>query len=72
VPPVDDCVRRVTTRADHGFRDEAATRKMHREFSVAVVHERHVLVDPPDDPDAVADMVQQRLEQGVLTYAVAS
>ena len=32
LPLVDICVRRVATRRDDGFTDEAATRKMHAEF----------------------------------------
>ena len=72
MPTVEECWRRVDTRADHGFRDEAATRKMHQEFSAAVVEARHVLVEPPADPYAVVDEVLQRLERGALAYAVGS
>jgi cytidylate kinase len=43
LPTVDECVRRVQTRVGHGFADEAATRKMHDEFSRAPVAERHVI-----------------------------
>ena len=72
MPSVEECWRRVDTRVDHGFRDEAATMKMHLEFSAAAVEARHVLVEPPDDPDAVVDEILQRLERGTLGYTVAS
>jgi hypothetical protein len=41
---------------------------MHDEFSRAAIAERHVLHDPPDTPDAVADEVLARVEAGALTY----
>src|SRR5207244_9144575 len=47
LPSVERCVERVGTREDHGFTDEGATRKMHREFARADVEARYVLVDPP-------------------------
>jgi cytidylate kinase len=68
LPPVEQCVRRVHAREDHGFRDEAATRKMHEEFSRAVVEERHLLRNPPDDPDAVARELVARVEDGSIAY----
>lgn len=70
MPTVEECWRRVDTRARHGFRDEAATRKMHAEFSAATVESRHVVVEPPDEPTSVVDEILQRLDQGVLGYEV--
>jgi cytidylate kinase len=69
MPSVESCVERVMARAAHGFRDEAATRKMHREFAGADVETRHVLVDPPDDAEAVVAEILERRERGVLTFA---
>jgi cytidylate kinase len=57
LPSVKRCVERVARRRDHGFRNEGATRIMHREFSKAEVDPRHVLVDPPDQPEDVAGIV---------------
>jgi cytidylate kinase len=57
LPSVKRCVERVALRRDHGFRSEGATRTMHREFSMAEVDPRHVLVNPPDQPEDVADAV---------------
>jgi cytidylate kinase len=70
LPPVDRCVERVATRTDHGFSDEAATRKMHREFAQADIDDRHVLGDPPDRPGEVADVMLAALSRGLLTYRV--
>ncbi len=68
MPSVERCVEHVATRADHGFADEAATRKMHHEFALATVDSRHVLADPPDGPEAVADLVLAARGAGALAY----
>jgi len=68
LPPVEVCLERVSTRTDHGFTDEDATRKMHDEFAVSGVDTQHVLVDPPSDPDATADLIVNELGRGTLTY----
>jgi hypothetical protein len=68
LPDVESCVRRVDARRGHGFRDESATRKMHAEFVTAQIDGRHVLVDPPDDPEAVASLVDEKTRAGMLSY----
>lgn len=68
LPTVDRCVQRVATRLDHGFRDDAATRKMHEEFAQADVDARHILVDPPGRPHEVADQIAATLERETLRY----
>ena len=68
LPSADQCVARVATRRGHGFTDEAATRKMHDEFSRADVDRRHVLVDPPDTPEEVVDAMVAALDAGALRY----
>ena len=68
MPSVDRCVDRVLTRVGHGFSDEAATRKMHHEFSSATLEPRHVLVDPPDTVAAVADVVLTGVAEGRFVY----
>ena len=57
LPSVERCIDRVRNRENHGFTDEAATRKMHAEFAAAEIDSRHVLLDPPDDPEVVAGMI---------------
>jgi predicted ABC-type ATPase len=68
LPAVERCVERVRTRTGHGFGDEAATRKMHREFATAQVDDRHVLADPPEGAAAVADLVETSLAAGELAF----
>jgi hypothetical protein len=68
LPSVERCIERVGTRQGHGFRDEGATRHMYRQFARADIDRRHLLLDPPDDPDEVADMIVAALEQDLLAY----
>jgi hypothetical protein len=68
LPSVDQCIERVATRVDHAFRDPAATRKMHNEFAMASVERRHVLVDPPDNPDDVAAIIDEAASKRTLEY----
>jgi predicted ABC-type ATPase len=70
-PSVERCIERVATRVGHGFTDDAATRKMHAEFSAADVDRRFLLVDPPDDVEAVAELVLAAQADGTLRYVVA-
>jgi hypothetical protein len=70
LPSVETCVRRVATRRDHGFTDEAATRKMHAEFAGARIAERHVLRDPPEDATKVAAIIESAREAGKLLHAI--
>jgi hypothetical protein len=41
---------------------------MYRQFARADINGRHVLVDPPDDSNEVADTVVAALEEGLLAY----
>ena len=68
LPSVERCLERVATRQGHGFTDEPATRKMHDEFARADIDQRHVLVDPPDKPKAVADRIVAAIAGETLTY----
>jgi cytidylate kinase len=68
MPSVERCVARVATREGHGFTDEPATRKMHREFAAADVDPRHVFTDPPDDVDALADSILAARDAGAISY----
>ncbi len=69
LPDVDTCLHRVATREGHGFGDPAATRKMHAEFSGAVIDARHVLRDPVGDATAVAHAIGARRSSGRLRWA---
>jgi len=68
MPTVDECVRRVTTREGHGFHDETATRKMYDEFVRGEIDDRHLLHDPPDTVEAVADAVVRIVELDRARY----
>ena len=68
LPSVERCLERVATRQGHGFTDEAATRKMHEEFAGADIGFQHLLVDPPDGPEAVADRIIAALANHTLMY----
>ncbi len=70
LPSVERCVERVFTRENHDFSDEGGTRKMHLEFAASGIDPRHVIVDPPDDVDAVVEIVLAALASGTLTYQV--
>jgi len=67
LPPVEVCLERVRTRTDHGFTDEAATQKMHEEFAGSTIDTRHVLIDPPNEPDATAQLIISEMARGTLT-----
>ena len=68
MPSVEVCVDRVLTRSGHGFRDEAATRKMHDDFASATVPSRHVLTIGPETVSEVVDRITAAREAGRLTY----
>jgi hypothetical protein len=68
LPALDRCVNSVATRHGHGFMDEAATRKMHREFMYADVDGRHLFVDPPEPVEVAADWVLEAYAAGDLVY----
>jgi hypothetical protein len=68
LPSAERCVERTSNRQEHGFTDPHATRQMHRQFADATIDRRHLLIDPPDDPDHVATLIVDALERGLLTY----
>jgi cytidylate kinase len=68
LPSIERCVEGVGTREGHGFTDEDATRKMHDEFVRAEIDQRHLLVDPPREPEAVADRIVAALASETLAY----
>ena len=71
LPSMDRCVTRVATRAGHGFTDEAATRRMHEQFALAEIDQRHVLSEPPDHAEAVVDRIIAKVADESLLYRVA-
>jgi hypothetical protein len=72
LPSVERCLEGVRTRLNHVFTDEDATRKMHHEFANAAIDAAHVVVDPPDGVDAVAELILAKRDKGELRYEVTS
>lgn len=70
LPSADECARRVIGRVGHSFDDDAATRHMHHQFATADVADRHVFVDPPGRPEAVAQAVLAAVTAGRLRFEV--
>jgi predicted ABC-type ATPase len=68
LPSVETCVRRVVTRRNHGFTDEAATRKMHTEFADAEIDGRHIMRDPPGGASLVAARIEEARAAGTFVY----
>jgi hypothetical protein len=68
LPTLDTCMHRVMTRSDHDFRDEPATRQMHREYADAEVDHRHVLTLGDETPEEAADRIDQARRRGDLTF----
>jgi cytidylate kinase len=67
LPSEDTCVERVRRRANHGFTDESATRRMWRQFAQADVDPRHVIrVKDNDDPVCTARVVREGVAAGSL------
>jgi len=67
LPPEPVCLERVRCRADHGFRDLAATRHMHQEFAKADIDPKHVLAST-DDATALASRLFHLVEAEVLRW----
>lgn len=70
LPSVEACVARVLTRSGHGFRDEAATRKMHQEFADASVASGHVLAIGTGTASEIVERITQARSAGGLRFAV--
>jgi hypothetical protein len=70
MPSLERCVRRVLGRLDHGFRNERAARDLHTQFARAEIDPRYRVVDPPEDPREVLDLVLDGASSGRFTYEV--
>lgn len=69
LPSEEECLRRVAGRSGHGFKDQAAARKMHREFTAAAVDERHVFVGDHRSTEQTVEEVLRRWKDGLLRYS---
>lgn len=68
LPPVDICVQRVLARERHGFKNEAATRQMHEQFTVSASADRHFFRQVDQSPDELAAYVLAARDRGDLRY----
>jgi predicted ABC-type ATPase len=68
LPSETGCVARVEQRRDHGFKDEAGTRKMHRQFAAADIATRHVIVTDALSVEETVAEVRRRRGTGELRY----
>ena len=57
LPPEPVCLERVSSRADHGFKDQQAARHMYQQFATADVDPRYVVTST----DAAAVLARQLL-----------
>lgn len=72
MPSEERCVTRVQTRVGHGFRNIPAARHMYRQFAHARIPGRHLVIDPPDEPEATAAFIRERLANGSLVHGEQS
>lgn len=70
LPPAAVCVERVLGRTGHGFIDEGATRKMHREFEKASIDRRHVFENGSGSPANTARAIRSAQGAGRLRYVI--
>ena len=74
LPPLDTCWERVATRTGHGFRDRAATEKMHHEFTTAAAPGTPTgiavttITDAETGAETHADRILALMEAGALRY----
>ncbi len=68
MPSIERCIAGVQTRVEHGFTDLAVTRHMYVQFAQAQIDPRHLVADPPDGAEAVAECVRQRMVNGSFAY----
>ena len=66
LPSVEQCVKQVASRPEHGFRDEDATRHMHQEFAQAAIDQRHLIANVACNANEVTDEILNRLQEGAL------
>ncbi len=69
LPSIERCITGVRTRVGHEFTDLAATRHMHEQFAQAQISPRHLIADPADGPEAVAECLPRRKSRGLQSFS---
>jgi hypothetical protein len=67
LPSAERCVHNVATREGHRS-DEPGTRHMHDQFQRARIDTRHLLTDPPENPEDTATELLSRYRHGLFAY----
>jgi thymidylate kinase len=67
LPPEPVCLERVRSRADHGFKDQEATRQMYQQFAEADIDARYVVAST-DDPVTWASRLFHLVHDGRLRW----
>jgi cytidylate kinase len=71
LPPLEVCVERVASRANHGFTDLDAAEHMWRDFDNTAADVRTHLVTDVANPEQLAQLIAERVEDGSLRYSYA-
>lgn len=66
LPPLEVCLRRVSTRLGHGFTDTGAATQMWHDFDQSDIDVRHLLRDPEMPGPEVARDIHARVQAGSL------
>lgn len=66
LPPVEECLERVTTRVGHSFVDLDAARHMHQQFAGAAIDPRHLFANPSGGLAATVDAIAAAHAAGTL------
>ena len=72
LPPLEQCLDRVSKRLAHGFTDLTAAEHMYRQFEDAPLDRRHVVTDLPDDAGASAARLRELVDTGSLVVETPS
>ncbi len=67
LPPLDECLQRVATRAGHGFTDLDAAEHMWREFHDAEIDRRHLITDVAP-AEELARRIRRLAASGAIRY----
>jgi hypothetical protein len=72
LPPLEQCLDRVSKRLGHGFTDLTAAEHMYRQFEDAPLDRRHVVTDLPDDAGASAARLRELVDTASLVIETPS
>lgn len=68
LPPLEVCLKRVSTRRGHGFTDRAAAEHLWHDFDRSDIDRRHVWTDPRPLAVDIARAIRDRADLGTIRY----